>query len=69
MCSSRRDGEYDKGGGVFHHGRPHRHPFGGSAEDRKQTKAIQCGFDARAEGGVPLLDAQDKGAEIKAAVG
>jgi hypothetical protein len=61
--------EYDKGAVCFTTAARIGIPFGGSAEDRKQTKAIQCGFDARATGGVPLLDAQDKGAEIKAEVG
>jgi hypothetical protein len=61
--------EYDKGAVCFTTAARIGIPFAGSAEDRKQTKAIQCGFDARAKGGVPLLDAQDKGAEIKAEVG
>jgi hypothetical protein len=61
--------EYDKGAACFTTAARIGIPFAGSPEDRKQTKAIQCGFDARAKGGVPLLDAQDKGAEIKAEVG
>jgi hypothetical protein len=62
-------GEYDKGAVCFTTAARIGIPFAGSAEVRKQTKAIQCGFDARAKGGVPLLDAQDKGAEINAEVG
>jgi hypothetical protein len=44
-------------------------PFGGSAEDRKQQEAIQCGFDASGKGGIHLLDAEHKGAEINAEAG
>jgi hypothetical protein len=61
--------EYDKGAVCFTTAARIGIPFAGSAEVRKQTKAIQCGFDARAKGGVPLLDAQDKGAEINAEAG
>jgi hypothetical protein len=58
-----------QGSGVLHHGRQHRHPVCRQAEDRKQTKAIQCGFDADGKGGIVLGDAENKGEEIKAEVG
>jgi hypothetical protein len=61
--------EYDKGAVCFTTAARIGIPFAGSAEDRKQTKAIQCGFDASGKGGIPLLDAENKGAEIKAEVG
>jgi hypothetical protein len=61
--------EYDKGAVCFATAASIGIPFGGSAEDRKQQKAIQCGFDASGKGGIPLLDAENKGAEIKAEVG
>jgi hypothetical protein len=61
--------EYEKGAACFTTVARIGIVFAGSAEDRKQTKALECGFAARAKGGVPLLDAQDKGDEIKAEVG
>jgi hypothetical protein len=61
--------EYDKGAVCFTTAASIGIPFGGSAEDRKQQKAIQCGFDASGRGGIPLLDAENKGDEIKAEVG
>jgi len=61
--------EYDKGAVCFTTAASIGIPIGGSAEDRKQTKAIQCGFDASGKGGIPLLDAENKGDEIKAEVG
>jgi hypothetical protein len=61
--------EYDKGAVCFTTAADIGIPFGGSAEDRKQQKAIQCGFDASGKGGIPLLDAENKGDEIKADVG
>jgi len=60
--------EYDKGAACFTTAASIGIPFGGSAEDRKQQKAIQCGFDASGKGGIPLLDAENKGEEIKAEV-
>jgi len=60
--------EYDKGAVCFTTAARIGIPIGGSAEDRKQTKAIQCGFDASGKGGIPLLDAENKGDEIKAEV-
>jgi hypothetical protein len=41
-------------------------PFQGSSAERKQTKAIQCGFDQAAEGGPLLASALTLGEEIKA---
>jgi hypothetical protein len=61
--------EYDKGAACFTTAASIGIPFAGSAEDRKQQRAIQCGFDASGKGGIPLLDAENKGAEIKAEVG
>jgi hypothetical protein len=61
--------EYDKGAACFTTAADIGIPFGGSAEDRKQQQAIQCGFDASGKGGIHLLDAENKGDEIKAEVG
>jgi hypothetical protein len=61
--------EYDKGAVCFTTAARIGIPFGGSAEDRKQQRATQCGLDASAKGGIHLPDAENKGNEIKAEVG
>jgi hypothetical protein len=43
--------------------------FAGSAADRKQRKAIDCGFAASGKGAVPMADAMNKAEEIKRAAG
>ena len=44
-------------------------PLVGSAADRKQRKAIDCGFAASGKGGLPMADAMNKAEEIKRAAG
>jgi hypothetical protein len=38
-------------------------PFAGTAAEREQTLALECGF-AASEGIIPLADALNQGAEI-----
>jgi hypothetical protein len=46
------------------------HPIGpGTPEDRAQSRAIQCGFDAGAKGLIPLADAEEEGSRIQAKAG
>jgi hypothetical protein len=61
--------EYDKGAVCFATAARIGIPYGGSPQDRAQTKAIQCGYDAGGKGSIILLDAENKGEEIKAEVG
>jgi hypothetical protein len=61
--------EYDKGAACFTTAARIGYTFAGSAEDRRQTKAIDCGFAAGAKATVILADAENKGEEIKAEVG
>jgi hypothetical protein len=61
--------EYDQGAACFTTAARIGYTFAGSAEDRKQGKAIDCGFEAGAKATIILADAENKGAEIKAAVG
>jgi len=44
-------------------------PFAGSPDERKQAKAIDCGFAAPGKAGLAIADAESKGAEIKAEAG
>jgi hypothetical protein len=44
-------------------------PLAGSSDARKQTDALDCGFEAVGKGGIFLADAENKGNEIKAAAG
>jgi hypothetical protein len=41
----------------------------GSAADRRQSKAIDCGFAASGKGSLPMADAENKAEEIKMAAG
>jgi hypothetical protein len=61
--------EYDKGAVCFTTAARIGIPLAGSAEERKQTDAIDCGFAAVGKGGIYLADAENKGAEIKDAAG
>ncbi len=61
--------EYDKGAACFTTAAGIGIPFAGTPQERKQTKAIDCGFAAQGKGTIILADAQNKGAEIQAEVG
>jgi len=61
--------EYDKKTACFTTAARIGIPFAGTPADRRQTKAIDCGFAAQGKGTVFLADAENKGAEIKAEVG
>jgi hypothetical protein len=61
--------EYDKGAACFRTAASVGIPFAGTPAERKQTKAIDCGFAAQGKGSVILADAENKGAEIKSEVG
>jgi hypothetical protein len=60
---------YDKGAVCFTTAARIGIPLAGSAEARKQEDAFDCGFAAVGKGGIYLADAENKGAEIKAAAG
>jgi hypothetical protein len=60
--------EYDKGAVCLRTAARIGIPFG-TPEERKQNEAIDCGFAAVGKGGIYLADAENKGAEIKAAAG
>jgi hypothetical protein len=61
--------EYDKGAACLRTAARIGIPFAGTPEERKQNKAIDCGFAAVGKGGIYLADAENKGADIKAAAG
>jgi hypothetical protein len=61
--------EYDKGAACFTTAARIGIPFAGTPEERAQSKAIQCGFDAGGKGGIHLLDAENRGAEIQLEAG
>jgi hypothetical protein len=61
--------EYDKGAVCFTTAARVGIPFAGTPEERRQSKAIDCGFAAAAKGTIALVDAANKGEEIKEAVG
>jgi hypothetical protein len=61
--------EYDKGAVCFTTAARIGIPLAGSAEARKQTDALDCGFEAVGKGGIFLADAENKGNEIKLAAG
>jgi hypothetical protein len=61
--------EYDKGAACFTTAASVGIPFAGTPAERKQTKAIDCGFAAQGKGSIILADAENKGAEIKAEAG
>jgi hypothetical protein len=61
--------EYDKGAACFTTAARIGYTYAGSAEDRKQIKAVDCGYAAEAKGAVVLAEAEAKGEEIKTRVG
>jgi hypothetical protein len=61
--------EYDKGAACFATAASVGIPFAGSPGERKQSKAIDCGFAAPGKAGVALADAESKGVEIKTEAG
>jgi hypothetical protein len=61
--------EYDKGAACFTTAASVGIPFAGTPAERKQTKALDCGFAAQGKGAIVLADAENKGAEIKAEAG
>jgi hypothetical protein len=61
--------EYDKGAACFATAASVGIPFAGSPGERKQSKAIDCGFAAPGKAGLAIADAESKGAEIKAEAG
>jgi hypothetical protein len=56
-------GEYDEGAQCFATAAGIGIPFAGTAAEREQTLALECGF-AASEGIIPLADALNQGAEI-----
>jgi hypothetical protein len=61
--------EYDKGAACFATAASVGIPFAGTPAERKQSKAIDCGFAAPGKAGLAIADAESKGAEIKAEAG
>jgi len=61
--------EYDNGAACFATAAAVGIPFAGSPGERKQSKAIDCGFAAPGKAGLAIADAESKGAEIKAEAG
>jgi hypothetical protein len=61
--------EYDRGAACFATAASVGIPFAGSPGERKQSKAIDCGFAAPGKAGLAVADAESKGAEIKAEAG
>jgi hypothetical protein len=61
--------EYDKGAACFATAASVGIPFAGSPAERKQSRAIDCGFAAPGKAGIAIADAESKGAEIKAEAG
>jgi hypothetical protein len=60
--------EYDKGAQCFATAARIGIPFAGTAAQREQTQALDCGF-ASSRGLIPLADAMNQGAEITRAAG
>jgi hypothetical protein len=58
--------EYDKGAACFATAASIGIPFAGTPDERKQSRAIDCGFAAPGKAGLAIADAETKGAEIKA---
>jgi hypothetical protein len=56
--------EYDEGAECFATAAGIGIPIAGTAADREQTEALDCGFAASGNGLLPLLDALNKGAEM-----
>jgi hypothetical protein len=44
-------------------------PFAGTPDERKQSKAIDCGFAAPGKAGLAIADAESKGTKVKAEAG
>jgi hypothetical protein len=61
--------EYDKGAACFDTAASVGIPFAGTPGERKQTKAIDCGFAAPGKAGLAIADAESKGTEIQAEAG
>jgi hypothetical protein len=61
--------EYDKGAACFATAASVGIPFAGTPGERKQSKAIDCGFAAPGKAGLAIADAESKGTEIKAEAG
>jgi hypothetical protein len=61
--------EYDKGAACFATAASIGIPFAGTPDERKQSRAIDCGFAAPGKAGLAIADAETKGAEIKAEAG
>jgi hypothetical protein len=61
--------EYDKGAACFATAASVGIPFAGTPGERKQSKAIDCGFAAPGKAGIAVADAESKGTEIKAEAG
>jgi len=56
---------YDKGATCFATAASIGIPEVGSADSRKQSQAIECGFNSSGRGGVPLAEAYVKGEKLK----
>jgi hypothetical protein len=61
--------EYDKGAACFATAASVGIPFAGTPGERKQSKAIDCGFAAPGKAGIAIADAETKGMEIKTEAG
>jgi hypothetical protein len=61
--------EYDKGAACFATAASIGIPFAGTPDERKQSRAIDCGFAAPGKAGLAIADAETKGAEIRAEAG
>jgi hypothetical protein len=61
--------EYDKGAACFATAASVGIPIAGTPAERKQSKAIDCGFAAPGKAGLAIADAESKGTEIKAEAG
>jgi hypothetical protein len=61
--------EYDKSAACFDTAASVGIPFAGTPGERKQTKAIDCGFAAPGKAGLAIADAESKGMEIQAEAG
>jgi hypothetical protein len=60
---------YDRGAACFATAASVGIPIAGTPAERKQSKAIDCGFAAPGEAGIAIADAESKGAEIEAEAG
>jgi hypothetical protein len=60
---------YDTGAKCFATAASTGIPVAGSAADRKQRKAMDCGFAASGKASLPMADAMNRAEEIKSAAG